>query len=100
MTLKLYTSVAKVLKLKVRMFRGLVPTFVEVAREKQGEGPFCILPILNRVNYQKCSTFKYSHFSIFKYKKMCYFQIPKTFYSEIRKTTTFKHEVTTTFKYR
>ena len=29
-----YTSVAKVLKLKVRKFWGLIPTFVEVTGEK------------------------------------------------------------------
>ena len=32
--LRFYTSVAKELKVKVRMFWGLVPTFVEVIREK------------------------------------------------------------------
>ena len=31
---KFYTSVAKGLKLKVRMFLGLIPRFVEVTREK------------------------------------------------------------------
>ena len=34
MTLKFYTSVAKGLKLKVRKFCGLSPTFVEVTGEK------------------------------------------------------------------
>ena len=34
MTLKFYTSVAKGLKLKVRKFGGLCPTFVEVTWEK------------------------------------------------------------------
>ena len=54
--LKFYTSVAKGLKVKVRMFWGLVPTFVEVIREKLvGRGAFCPTPILNRVK----STFFY-----------------------------------------
>ena len=43
MALKFYTSVAKVLKLKVRKFLGLIPAFVEVTREKLVEGPFCPL---------------------------------------------------------
>ena len=34
MALKLYTSVAKGLKLKVRKFQGLIPTSVEVTGEK------------------------------------------------------------------
>ena len=34
MALKFYTSAAKGLKLKVRKFRGLIPSFVEVTREK------------------------------------------------------------------
>ena len=33
-TLKFYTSVVKRLKLKVRKFWGLIPTFVEVAKKK------------------------------------------------------------------
>ena len=33
--LTFFSSMAKGLKLKVRNFRGLVPTFVEVTREKQ-----------------------------------------------------------------
>ena len=41
MGLKLYTSVAKGLKLKLRKFRGLIPTFVEVRGEKLEEEPFC-----------------------------------------------------------
>ena len=36
-----YTSVGKGLKLKVRKFWGLIPTFVEVAGEKLRGGPFC-----------------------------------------------------------
>ena len=42
MVLKFYTSVAKGLKLKVRKFWELIPTFVEVTGEK-------LPPILNRV---------------------------------------------------
>ena len=34
MTLKFYNSVAKGLKLKFRMFLGLIPRFVEVTGEK------------------------------------------------------------------
>ena len=45
--LKFYTSVAKGLKLKVKKFLGLIPTFVEVRGEKLLGGLFG--PILNRV---------------------------------------------------
>ena len=50
--LKFYTSVAKGIKQKVRKFRGLIPTFVEVTGEKllEGkEGRGFLPPILNRV---------------------------------------------------
>ena len=49
--LKFYTSVERRLKLIVRRFLGLIPTFVEVTGKKTGRGggAFC-LPILNRVN--------------------------------------------------
>ena len=40
MNLKFFTSVAKGLKLKVRKFQGLVPTFVEVTGQKLVGGPF------------------------------------------------------------
>ena len=40
MALKLYTSVAKGLKLKVRKFWGLISTFVEVTGEKPVGGLF------------------------------------------------------------
>ena len=40
MTLKFYTSAAKELKLKVRKFCGLSPTFVEVTWEKLVWGRF------------------------------------------------------------
>ena len=51
--LEFYTSVAKGLKLKVRKFLGLTPTFVEVTGEKLiGWGDFLPHPvsILNTVN--------------------------------------------------
>ena len=50
--LKFYASVVKDSKLKVRKFRGLVPTFVEVTWEELvGSGSlFAPHPILNRVN--------------------------------------------------
>ena len=41
MALKFYSSVAKELKLKVRKFWGLIPTFREVPEKKVvGGGPF------------------------------------------------------------
>ena len=50
---KFYTSVAKVLKLTLRKFWGLIPTFGEVPGEKlvgRGQGGlFAPAPILNRV---------------------------------------------------
>ena len=45
---KFYTSVAKELKLKVRKFFTLIPTFVEGTREKLVGGLFAH-PILKRV---------------------------------------------------
>ena len=42
--LKFYASVAKGLKLKVRKFFGVVPTFVEVTGEKLVGGPLCAPP--------------------------------------------------------
>ena len=52
-TLKFYTSVKKGLKLKVRKFWRLIPTFVEGTGEKLVEEPCPPLPpppvILNRV---------------------------------------------------
>ena len=44
MNLKFYTSVAKTLKVKVRKFWGLFPTFLEVTGEKLVEGAFCTPP--------------------------------------------------------
>ena len=54
MNLKFYTSVAKGLKLKVKNFWGISPTFLEVTWEKgktgRGGGGAFYSPILNRVN--------------------------------------------------
>ena len=51
MTMKVYTSVAKVLKLKVRKDWELSLSFVEVTGEKpDGEDSLSPSPILNRVN--------------------------------------------------
>ena len=49
--LKFYTSVAKELKLKVRKFWGLIPTFVEITGGKLvvGGGIFAPSPVLDRV---------------------------------------------------
>ena len=49
--LKFYISVTKELKLKIRNFGGLIPTFVEVMGEKLEGGPFYPPPpsIRNRV---------------------------------------------------
>ena len=54
--LKFYTSLSKGLKLKVRKFWGLTPTFVEVTGEKLVGGTFLPPPppILNRVNVWEC----------------------------------------------
>ena len=43
MALNLYTSVGKGLKLKVRMFWGLISTFVEVTGEKMVGWPLLLL---------------------------------------------------------
>ena len=63
MTFKLYTSVAKGLKLKVRKFLGLIPTFSEVTGEQLiGDGSLSLAPahlsILNRVNRFMCNKIK------------------------------------------
>ena len=50
MALKFYTCVAKGLKLKVRKFHRLIPTFVEVAGEKLVGSLFSL--ILNRVKVE------------------------------------------------
>ena len=49
MALKFQSSVVKGLKLKVRKFWGLIPTFVEVTGEDLVDRGFLALPILNRV---------------------------------------------------
>ena len=51
MTLRFYTSVVKELKVKVRKFLGLIPTFLGVTEEKLVEEAFLPTPILNRVNH-------------------------------------------------
>ena len=63
MNLKFYTSEAKGLKLKVRMFYGLVPTFVEVTGEKVAGDPLLptLPPILNRVNVRSSEHLDISH---------------------------------------
>ena len=49
--LKFYTRVAKGIKLKVKKFWGLIPTFVEITGKKLvGGGGFFPSSILNRVN--------------------------------------------------
>ena len=48
-SLKFYKSLSKGLKLQVRKFRGLTPTFIEVTGEKLVGGPFCPPPILNMI---------------------------------------------------
>ena len=59
-SLKFYTSMAKGLKLKVRKFLGLIPTFVEVTWGKLVKGallpPPPSLPILNRVKKRYSKT--------------------------------------------
>ena len=54
MALKFCTSVAKELKLKVRKFWELIPTFVEIIDEKLVGGLFGP-PILNRVKLGSCN---------------------------------------------
>ena len=49
MALNSYTSVTKGLKLKARMFLGLISTLVEVTRETLVGDLFDLLPILKRV---------------------------------------------------
>ena len=63
--LKFYAIVAKELKLKVRKFLGLIPTFVEVTGEKLVWGTFSP-PILNRVN-----TYKHHHTEVFFIFSLC-----------------------------
>ena len=57
MNLKFYTSVAKVLILKVSKFYGLVPAFVEVTGEKLvGECLFALPSHLNIVKIKESLT--------------------------------------------
>ena len=53
MAFKFYTSVAKELRLKFIMFSELIPTFVEVTREKLVGGSFWTLPPPPIVNMVK-----------------------------------------------
>ena len=50
MALKFDIAMVKRLKLKVRNFGGLIPTFIEVIGEKLIGGIFLAPPTLNRVN--------------------------------------------------
>ena len=56
--MKFYTSVAKGLKLKVRKFWEIIPTFVEVTGKKLEGGLFAPSPVLNRVKIQTKIKFK------------------------------------------
>ena len=58
MAFKFYTSMTKRLKLKVRKFLGLVPTFVEVTRGKRVGGTFRTPLIMNRVKVLKIQVSK------------------------------------------
>ena len=50
MDFKFYTNREKGLKIKVRMFLGIILTFVEITGEKLVEGPFWpLFAIWNRV---------------------------------------------------
>ena len=61
--LKIYTSVPKGLKLTVRKFWEIIPTFVEVTEEKLVGRPFSP-PILNRVkiDQKKLTPPKFEHY--------------------------------------
>ena len=90
--LKFYTSVAKGLKLKVRKFWGLIPTFVEVTREKLVGGSFCFAqiflpphpsphahPILNRVTVKRAQEATNNQFLLWNVKNNETFEIFKMF---------------------
>ena len=62
--LKFYISVAKGLKLKVRRFWGLIPTFVEVTREKLVGGSFCRPPSWIELTLTSDMAVLYGAFSI------------------------------------
>ena len=79
--LKFYTSVAKGLKLKVRTFWRLIPSFAEVTEEKlvgaDREG-FLPAPILNRVKVLKPvlkAVINYVNYSTFFSKISCSLQM-------------------------
>ena len=54
MALKFYTSVKNVLKLKIRKFRELIPTFVEVTENKLVKGNFLPLSFILNMVKGKC----------------------------------------------
>ena len=59
--LQFYTSVAKRLKLKLRKFWGLIPTFVEIIGKKLVGGAFLPPPILNRVKINIFMAVQYNY---------------------------------------
>ena len=64
MGFKFYTSVAIVLKLKVRKFLGLIPTFVEITGEKLvGRGERVFAP-LSWIGLNLVSTYATGTFSV------------------------------------
>ena len=67
--LKFYTSVRKELKLKVRKFWGLIPTFVEVTWEKLvwGSPQSWIWLRLNEPRKQELSNFSFKMFKIMRF---------------------------------
>ena len=67
--LKFYTTVEKGLKLKVRKFWGLTPTFVEVTREKLVGGPFCLPP--SRIGLIRISIIMLKHSLYLVYVRPC-----------------------------
>ena len=72
--LKFSASLLKGLKLKVRKFWGLIPTFVEVKGEKLVGGTFLPPPILYRVNNEIgfiCKIFLYSRTENIVSKEKC-----------------------------
>ena len=84
--LKLYTSVAKRLKLKAKKFWGLIPTFVEVTGEKLIGGTFSTSPIIpSWIGLRYFSKHKRKWFSLclwinyhYEGKKMAALMWPKT----------------------
>ena len=76
MTLKFYTSVTKDLKLKVRKFWRLIPTFVEVTWEKLVGG---FRPILNRVKVKQAEVARVNQFLFQNVQNNEIFEISKMF---------------------